>query len=222
MNFIEILEKYRKEALSEKDKGYKFERLMQAYLQTDPKYGNLFKKVWLWNEFPGKDDLGGGDTGIDLVAVTYHNEYWAIQCKCYQESTIIDKPTVDSFLATSSREFRGEDLKTTRFTQRLWISTTNKWGHNAQEAIKNQNPPVTRINLHDLIEAQVDWEKLDQGIFGEKARAEKKKLFPHVLEVRDKAVEYFKVNERGRLIMACGTGKTITALKVAEKLTESL
>jgi predicted helicase len=221
MSFNTILEKYRKISFSEKDKGERFERLMQAYLQTDPQYANQFRKVWLWNEFPGKKDLGGSDTGIDLVAVTYHNEYWAIQCKCYQESSTIDKPAVDSFLSTSSREFKGEDLKTTRFTQRLWISTTNKWGTNALEAINNQNPPVTRINLHNLLDAPIDWEKLEKGIHGEKARTGKKKLFPHVIEVRDKVVDYFKENERGRLIMACGTGKTITSLKIAEKQTDN-
>ncbi|MBP6303629.1 MAG: DEAD/DEAH box helicase, partial [Bacteroidia bacterium] len=158
---------------------------------------------------------------IDLVAVTHHNEYWAIQCKCYQDTATIDKPAVDSFLSTSSREFKDEEnLKTTRFSQRLWISTTNKWGPNAFEAIKNQNPPVTRINLHDLIEARVDWEKLENGIHGEGARLEKKKLYPHVIEVSDKVCDYFNENERGRLIMACGTGKTMTSLKIAEKLTE--
>jgi predicted helicase len=219
MSFTAILEKYRKISFSEKDKGERFERLMQAYLLTDPQYAYQFKKVWLWNEFPGRNDLGGGDTGIDIVAVTHFNEYWAIQCKCYQESAIIDKPAVDSFLATSSREFKGDDLKTTRFTQRLWISTTNHWGPNASEAIKNQHPPVTRINLHDLINAQIDWEKLEQGIHGEQARTEKKTLYPHVLEVRDKVCQYFAENNRGRLIMACGTGKTITSLKIAEKLT---
>ena len=221
MSFNKILDKYRKISFSERDKGDRFERLMQAYLQTDPQYANQFKKVWLWNEFPGKIDLGGSDTGIDLVAITHHNEYWAIQCKCYQESSTIDKPAVDSFLSTSSREFKGEDLKTTKFTQRLWISTTNKWGSNALEAISNQNPPVTRINLHNLLEAPIDWDKLEQGIHGEKARTEKKKLYPHVLEVRDKVVDYFKENERGRLIMACGTGKTMTSLKIAEKQTDN-
>lgn len=219
MTFNNIIEKYRKISFSERDKGDRFEGLMQAYLLTDPQYATQFKKVWLWNEFPGRNDLGGGDTGIDLVALTNTNEYWAIQCKCFQDTAIIDKPAVDSFLSTSSRKFMGEDLKTTGFAQRLWISTTNKWGPNASEAIKNQHPPVTRINLHDLNEAGVDWEKLEQGIHGEKARTEKKILFPHVLQVRDKTVEYFKENERGRLIMACGTGKTITALKIAEKQT---
>lgn len=221
MSFKNILEKYRKISFSERDKGDRFERLMQAYLLTDPKYSYQFKKVWLWNEFPGKKDLGGSDTGIDLVAVTHDNDYWAIQCKCYQDTATIDKPAVDSFLSTSSREFKDESLRTTSFAQRLWISTTNKWGPNAYEAIKNQNPPVTRINLTDLMDASVDWAKLEQGIHGEKGRAEKKKLYPHVLEVRDKVFEYFKDNERGRLIMACGTGKTMTSLKIAEKQTEN-
>ncbi len=221
MSFKNILEKYRKISFSERDKGDRFERLMQAYLLTDPKYAYQFKKVYLWNEFPGKKDLGGSDTGIDLVAVTHDNDYWAIQCKCYQDTATIDKPAVDSFLSTSSREFKDESLRTTSFAQRLWISTTNKWGPNAYEAIKNQNPPVTRINLTDLIDAPVDWEKLEQGIHGEKGRAEKKKLYPHVIEVRDKVFEYFKENERGRLIMACGTGKTMTSLKIAEKQTDN-
>jgi predicted helicase len=221
MSFNKILEKYRKISFSERDKGNRFERLMQGYLLTDPKYAYQFKKVWLWNEFPGQKDLGGSDTGIDLVAVTHNNDFWAIQCKCYQESATIDKPAVDSFLSTSSRTFKDENLITTSFAQRLWISTTNKWGSNAYEAIKNQNPPVTRINLTDLLDASVDWEKLEHGIHGEKGRAEKKKLYPHVVEVRDKVVEYFKDNERGRLIMACGTGKTMTSLKIAEKQTNN-
>ncbi len=55
MSFLKILEKYRTISFSERDKG---ERLMQAYLLTDPQYASQFKKVWLWNEFPGKNDLG--------------------------------------------------------------------------------------------------------------------------------------------------------------------
>src|SRR5690606_27742836 len=150
MSFKKLLEKYRKISFSERDKGDRFERLMQAYLLTDPKYAYNFKHVWLCNEFPGKLDLGGGDTGVDLVALTHEGDYWAIQCKCFQESAIIDKPAVDSFLATSSREFKNEHLKTVSFAQRLWISTTNKWGPNATEAIKNQKPSVVRLGLHDL------------------------------------------------------------------------
>jgi len=220
MSFQKILDKYRKIAFSERDKGDRFERLMQAYLQTDPKYASKFKNVWMWNEFPGKLDLGGGDTGIDLVALTHEGDYWAIQCKCYQETATMDKPAVDSFLSTSSREFKNEQMQTTRFAQRLWISTTNRWGSNASEAIRNQNPPVTRINLFDLIEAPVDWDKLEDGVHGEAARTPKKTLRPHQKQALEQTHEHFKENDRGKLIMACGTGKTFTALRIAEHETD--
>lgn len=219
MSFQTILDKYRKLSFSERDKGDRFERLMQAYLQTDPKYAYRLKKIWLWKEFPGKVDLGGHDTGIDLVALTVDGDYWAIQCKCYQEDATIDKPEVDSFLSTSSREFKNPELKTVGFSNRLWISTTNKWGPNATEAIRNQNPPVTRINLYELQQARVDWEKLDKGISGEQSRLVKKKPFPHQQTAVDLAHDYFNKNDRGKLIMACGTGKTFTSLRIAEKET---
>lgn len=212
--------KYRKISFSEKDKGERFERLMKAYLLTDPKYAHKFKKVWLWTEFPGKNDLGGNDTGIDLVALTIEGDYWAIQCKCYQESAVIDKPAVDSFITTSGRKFKGEDLKTQSFTHRLWISTTNKWNLHAQEAIRNQHPPVSRINLFDLIEAPIDWTKLDDGITGEVARTGKKQLRPHQKLALEKTQEHFENNDRGKLIMACGTGKTFNSLRIAENETD--
>jgi len=219
-SFQTILNKYRKYAFSQRDKGDKFERLMQAYLQTDPKYAYRFKNVWLWNEFPGKLDLGGGDTGIDLVALTHEGDYWAVQCKCYQEASVIDKPAVDSFLSTSSREFKNEQFKTVSFAQRLWISTTNKWGPNATEAIKNQNPPVVRLGLYDLIEAPVDWGKLEKGIHGEQSRIGDRDLKPHQKDALKKTHEHFKTQSRGKLIMACGTGKTFNSLRIAEKETD--
>ena len=189
---------------------------MKAYLKTDPKYAYLFKEVWLWDEFPQRADLGGGDTGIDIVALTHEGDYWAIQCKFYDEKATIDKKSVDSFLSTSSREFIGEDLTTAGFSQRLWISTTNKWGRNALEAIKNQNPPVARLNLSELQESPVDWEKLEAGITGELARTPKKELRDHQKEALEKTHEYFQYADRGKLIMACGTGKTFTSLRIAE------
>jgi len=217
MNFNQLLDKYRENAFSERDKGDRFERLMQAYLLTDPKYAFLFKNVWLWNEFPGRNDLGGTDTGIDLVALTLEGDYWAIQCKCYQEGATIDKPAVDSFLSTSSREFKNEQMQTTRFAQRLWIDTSGRsWGKNAEEAIRNQNPPVIRLRLFDLMEAPVNWEKLEKGIHGEAARTPKKSLRAHQKEAMDKTHDHYKTADRGKLIMACGTGKTFTALRIAE------
>lgn len=220
IKFNNVLNKYRKISFSERDKGERFERLMQAYLLTDPKYTAKLKKVWLWSEFHGKSDLGGGDTGIDLVAKTFEGDYWAIQCKCYAEGSIIDKPAVDSFLSTSSREFKNEELKTVGFSHRLWIDTTGrKWGSNAEEAIRNQNPPVTRLNLYELQEAPVDWDKLENGIHGEISRTSKKTLRSHQKEALEKTHTYFQSSDRGKLIMACGTGKTFNSLRIAENET---
>lgn len=218
-SFTKILDKYRKISFSEKDKGERFERLMKAYLLTDPKYTSIFKKVWMWNEFPFKKDLGGTDTGIDLVALTFDGDYWAIQCKCYDEKTLIDKKSVDTFLSTSSRSFKNEDLQTTHFSQCLWISTSNNWTNNATESLKNQRPPVSRINIYDLNQAPVDWEKLENNITGEQARTKKYPLKDHQKEALTKTHSYFNENDRGKLIMACGTGKTFTSLRIAENET---
>jgi len=220
MTFNEILEMYRQQSFSERDKGDRFERLMQVYLLTDPKYANLFQNVWLWSEFPGKKDLGGQDTGIDLVALTHEGAYWAIQCKFFRKESAISKSSVDSFLSTSSREFKDENQKNVCFSHRLWISTTNKWSSSATAAIHNQNPPVSRINLSNLEEAPVDWGKMQQGLSGEQSRAEKKTIRPHQRTALNKAHEAFKTADRGKLVMACGTGKTFTALRIAEHETD--
>jgi len=218
-NFNTVLNKYREIAFSQRDKGERFERLMKAYLLTDPKYAHKFKKVWLWNEFPAKEELGGTDTGIDLVALTIEGEYWAIQCKCYQETSVIDKPAVDSFITTSGRKFKDETGTLQSFAHRLWISTTNKWGTNAQEAIKNQHPPVNRLNLADLNDAPLDWVKLDNNITGDAARTAKKQLRAHQIKALENTNQHFKENQRGKLVMACGTGKTFTSLRIAENET---
>ena len=219
--FNKILQDYREKSFSERDKGDRFERLIQAYLQTDPTYSNTLKYVWMWDEFPGRRDLGGSDTGIDLVALTFDGDYWAIQCKCYAEKASIDKKSVDSFLSTSSREFKNDQLQKIGFSKRIWISTTNNWSSNAEETIRNQNPPVTRINLTDLQQAPVEWERLQKGITGDLARTTKKTLFNHQEKALNKTHDHFIENDRGKLIMACGTGKTFTSLRIAEHETNN-
>jgi predicted helicase len=218
-SFQALLQKYHRLALSEHDKGERFERLMQGYLRTDPEYSGVLKDVWMWEDFPFRKDFGGKDTGIDLVARTFAGDYWAIQCKCYQEDTVIDKPAVDSFLATSGRTFLNEQGETTAFAHRLWIATTGKWGANAEETIRNQTPPVSRIDISHLQSAPVDWAKLDKGIYGEAARSKRKTPLPHQSEAAGYAADYFSASDRGKLIMACGTGKTYTSLQIAENLT---
>lgn len=224
--FPQILNKFRQDAFSERDKGYRFERLMKAYLKTTTLYANLFEEVWLWTEFPFHDQFGGKDIGIDLVARTIEGEYWAIQCKCYAANVFISKPDVDTFLSTSGKRFETESGMT-GFVQRLWISTTNKWNSTAEQTIRNQNPPVTRLNLIDLENDDVDWNSLEQGTFGVASRSKPFAIREHQQQAIDQTHAYFKIDEatgqpahtRGKLIMACGTGKTFTSLRIAENET---
>ena len=219
----EILAEIRQKSLTEKEKGTDFERLMKLWFLTDPRYSNL-QNVWLWEEFPARKDFGGKDLGIDLVARTETGDYWAIQCKCYAEDAHIDKGAVDSFLANASRTFLDpETFQTREFSNLLWVQTTRKrWGANAEAAIQGLNKPFNRISLYDLEISAVDWEKLREGLYGEDAKLPGKQPRPHQLVAMSKAYEYFveKGNERGKLIMACGTGKTYTSLKIMEQMTD--
>lgn len=218
--FIQILDKFRGEALSERDKGYRFERLMQSYLKTTSVYEGLFEDIWLWSEFPYRDQFGGKDIGIDLVAKTFAGDYWAVQCKCFAADSYINKGDVDTFLSTSGKSFEvgGETLA---FARRLWISTTNKWSSIAELTIRKQIPEVSRLNLIDLEMDDVDWESLEKGLYGRASRPQPFAIKKHQQKAIDKTHEYLKTHDRGKLIMACGTGKTFTSLKIAERETSN-
>lgn len=133
---------------------------------------------------------------------------------------------MDTFLSTSGKRFETESGMT-GFVQRLWISTTNKWNSTAEQTIRNQNPPVTRLNLIDLENDDVDWNSLEQGIFGMASRSKPFTIREHQQQAIDQTHAYFKIDEatgqpahtRGKLIMACGTGKTFTSLRIAENET---
>ncbi len=223
-SFTRILDKYRDESISQRDKGNKFELLMQRYLKTDPIYANTLSEVWLWNDFFAKDQFGGKDVGIDLVAETTGGSFWAIQCKCYKADAKIDKPAVDTFLATSGKTFKDRNGNKVHFAFRLWIDTTEHgFNREALNSLENQDPEFHRIGLLELENAMVDWERLDKGTCGENAQVKKKSPRDHQKEAIAKVHEYFKdeTHDRGKLIMACGTGKTYTSLCIAEKETDS-
>lgn len=219
----DILKEIRLKSLTEKAKGTDFERLMKFWFLTDPRYSQL-EEVWLWEEFPCRKDFGGKDLGIDLVAKTEYGDYWAIQCKCYAEDATIDKSAVDSFLANASRTFIDSDtFQTKEFSNLVWVQTSRKkWGPNAEQAIQGLSKPFNRISLYDLEISAVDWEKLRNNIYGSEARLSGKQPMKHQLIAMSKAYQYFveKKHDRGKLIMACGTGKTYTSLKIMEQMTD--
>lgn len=217
MTFQDILAHFRKVSNNERLKGTLFELLIQRWFLTAPLYKDRLTQVWMWSDFPYKTDFGSGnDVGIDLVALDADGGYWAIQCKCYDDTTTIDKPAVDSFITTSGRSFNNGTV----FSHRLWVSTSDKWTSNAEDALENQSPAVIRIGYTDLENSGVDWDKIADGHSGAAALQVKKKPLPHQEIARDKCAEYFKDHTRGKLIMACGTGKTYTSLVIAEHILE--
>ncbi|MCS7084750.1 MAG: DEAD/DEAH box helicase family protein, partial [Bacteroidia bacterium] len=215
-----VLEHHRRTAIDHRDQGDRFERLMARYLRTDPVYAQQFEEVWLWNQFPFRDQLGVHDTGIDLVAKTRQGGYVAVQCKFFPENVKIDKSATDSFLAASGRKFFDENGNEKRFEYRIWISTTEGFTSHAEQSLHNQELPVQIISLSDLRQAPVDWRKLNEGLFGQEALDNPRSLRPHQIEAVEKTLAHFATRDRGKLIMACGTGKTYTALKIVERFTQ--
>lgn len=218
MTFDAVLSLCRK-AETEKAKGTQFERLMRNWLLTDPRYNRL-QYVWLWNDFPEHWQFGTGqDTGIDLVAQDDMGDYWAVQCKCYAENTPIALPAVTNFLAASGKSFTDSRTgKTVHFAARIWISTSDNWTENAEAALEHQSPEVNRVTLFDLQSSPVRWEELLAGKEGHCAAIAGKNPMEHQLRAISAAERYYQTHDRGKLIMACGTGKTFTSLYMMESL----
>jgi len=201
---LDILAELRAEATDERDKGDRFERLMAAYLRTDPLYADRFSEVWMWADWPGRD---GADTGIDLVAEERTGGLCAIQCKFYDPTHTLEKSDIDSFFTASGKH---------GFTSRMVVSTTDHWTKHAEEALENQQVPVTRLRVQDLDTSPVDWSKFRIERPEIQVRRKQKQLRPHQEKARDDVLAGLAALDRGKLIMACGTGKTFTALKIAE------
>ena len=220
MSLQAVLAKYKEISSSKREKGDFFERLMKAYLLKAPKYSATIKEVWLWNDFPFKKEFGTGkDVGVDLVAKTHSGEYWAVQCKFYERTTRINKEDVDTFLATSGRQFHDEEGQARQFANRLWIATSDNWSKEADEVRKGQTINFSQITLYDLENEPIDWEALANGAPPQEVVCNKRELRDHQKEALDLFHEHFKYANRGRLIMACGTGKTFTSLRIAENET---
>ncbi len=209
-----ILADFREKAATVRDQGTSFEKLMIAYFQAEPYYKTLYSKVLTYAEWVEEYGQRYGisskqDTGVDLVAVTAADEqFHAIQCKNYEEYYAIQKGDIDSFLATSGKIY---------FEHRIIITTTiAPWSKNAEDALINQNPPVIKITLHDLEKSFIDWSKYREG--SKLEQKSHKDILEHQKNAIDAVVEGLKFADRGKLIMACGTGKTFTSLKIAETL----
>ena len=186
-------------------RGKQFEHVCKWFLTNDPMYKTTLRKVWLWKEWTGR---WGIDAGIDLVAEDHDRRLWAIQCKAYKPESSITKADVDTFLSESSRAV---------FSYRLLIATTDKLHHVARRTINNQEKQVAFVGLSDLLTSEVNWRT---NPFDMRPSPPPKPAKPreHQREAIRDVVKGFTKSDRGQLIMACGTGKTLTSLFIKEKL----
>jgi len=205
----DILQQYRDQSAFNRDLGDRFERLMRAYLKLDPQYLALFEDVWLWKDWPQRETFGYKlpDTGIDLVAKLRDEDgFCAIQCKFYDSP--IPMGDLGNFFTLSGKG---------GFTQRLIVATAPLSKH-AADALEGQTIPVELMTLEDLEASPIDWSQFSLDQPDQLRKLPKKDPRPHQGEALANVTKGFQTHDRGKLIMACGTGKTYTSLIVAEEM----
>ena len=202
-----VLNELRQLSTSEHEKGESFERLMLGFLRVAPQWATKFSEVWLWKHWPGNG--GEVDTGIDLVAEHADGSgFTAVQCKFYAESTSLTLDDTGTFFARSGKP---------PFTERMVIATTSNWSKHLLRAIENQDKPTVRLTLPDLVDSGVDWSAW-QADGTTPLRRKTRPPKPHQSRAIEKVLQGFEEHERGKLIMACGTGKTFAGQLIAEKV----
>ncbi|MBS1088815.1 DEAD/DEAH box helicase [Gluconobacter wancherniae] len=202
-----LLDTFRQMAVSESEKGTYFEELIVCYLRTEPSYADLYDMVWPYKGWAGENGHPVKDTGIDLVARERGTgKLHAIQCKFYAPDHKITKKDIDTFFSASGKSW---------FSHRVIVATTNLWNSNAEATLADQHPPVSKIDLLDLETSVIDWSQYQPK--KTPVLREKKTPRDHQETAIKNVLAGFKTDDRGRLIMACGTGKTFTSLKLAEQ-----
>lgn len=210
----DVLDTYRQHAHSTRELGTYFEDLVKVYFENDDLQTQHYDKIWTYADWIAErgQDESKADTGIDLVAKLRGTEddYCAIQCKFYDAAHHLQRPDIDSFFSASGRK---------PFVRRILIDTTAvPLGKNAQALFEASGQYVEsqRIGLSQLEESRIDW-----GVFTQQKQVvlkKKKSPYEHQRQALEAARDGFVTADRGKFIMACGTGKTYTGLIVAEAL----
>ncbi len=196
-------------------KGSLFEKLSKRFL-IEHDSANEYESIDLWSDFKLRGNKG--DRGIDIVITTASKEYIAVQCKFHQDS--VSYNDIATFLYKLH-----SGVGEIRFKKGIIISTSNLTRAALEEIEQIRSTgmgiDIDEITEEDFIYSQIDWEKFDpMQTQGEIPLCDKKKPRPHQTEAIKATKEYFSdpKNARGKLIMACGTGKTYTSLKIMETL----
>lgn len=198
-----VIEWIRETSETEREKGDKFERATRFFLKNDPIYSQRFNNVWMWKDAPTND---GSDLGIDLVALDAEDgTYWAIQCKCYQKPSLDYKDVATFYGKTGNQDTYGHNMI---------VTTCADFGPNLDKIATQWD--TVRLFADGMAQSEIDWDAFMEGR-GTSERKFKEPL-PHQREAIDACIEGFSKTDRGQLIMACGTGKTVTSLRLTEEL----
>lgn len=188
-------------------RGKEFERICKWFLANDPVYSRRLEKIWLWNDWP---DKWGPDAGIDLVAEDKDGKLWAIQAKAYDPAYSVTREDINTFLAEAGRA---------DFSFRLLIATTNILGTTAKRTLDAQEKASSVLLLGDLEDAQVNWPESPSDLNAKPLPPKKPTgKWAYQGKAMKAVAEGLQASDRGQLIMACGTGKTLVSLFVAEQL----
>lgn len=209
MDLQELFNIYRSSSRSEREKGDYFERLVRVFLEMDDTQKQYYSEVVSFAEWAKAQGWNTTDTGVDLVATLADGSgFAAIQCKFYAPSHIIQKPDIDSFISAASND---------QFTRLIIADTTRKeFGKNAKETLDKLSKDWNRIGLNELEASRIDWSQFIRN--GTISLAPKKQLRDHQRDALQAVMDGLSEADRGKLIMACGTGKTFTGLRIAEAI----
>lgn len=211
-SFISLIEEIDIEERVQRDRGTLFELLVMTYFLNEPMYVRLFDRVWMLHNVPEEYSIPKKDTGVDLVA--RHRDTGklvAIQCKYYSKDTTIQKSHIDSFLNEAGKKY---------YSEGIIVTSTDKWSKNADEALIGRTKPIVRIGLSELQESKVDWSAFSFANPKQVKLQDKKTPRTHQIPAIEAVVEGFETADRGKLIMAPGTGKTYASMVISEKLAE--
>lgn len=205
--FDQLVEQIDSNLDKQRDRGTAFEKMVVAYLKNEPTYKQKFSDVWMLSDVPEEYGIPKKDLGVDIVARDYAGNLTAVQAKYYKGK--VGKDTINSFVAEMGKDY---------YSSGLLVSSTDQWNRNAEAALENNTKPITRIGLSQLRRANFDWQKFSFAKENNLSDKEEKKLRYYQKDAIANSLKYFKDHDRGKLIMAPGTGKTFTSLKIAEAL----
>lgn len=206
--FDELVDQVNNNLDKQRDRGTAFEKMVVAYLKNEPAYKQKFQDVWMLNEVPEEYHISKKDTGVDIVAKDYDGNLTAIQAKFYKGK--VGKAEIDSFVAEAGKNV---------YSAGIIVSSIDKWNKNAKATLEDTTKPFSIIGLSQLRHAHFSWRKFN---FAKENTDLSNKVIKKIRAYQNiainKSLEYFKEHDRGKLIMAPGTGKTFTSLKIAEAL----